>query len=91
MQKLTLLTVLIFNLASCGVNTQATDPGRKVGKVYKPYTAPLCKFRIEDSNDPLEVLLSDDPWGLYEDKVVVPYLPTPKSEELPTFNLVCIQ
>ena len=87
MQKVITLTLLALTLASCGVNTQ---PGRKVSKVYKPYTAPLCKFRIEDSNDPLEVLLSEDPWGLYEDKVVIPYLPTPKSEELPTFNLVCI-
>ena len=90
MQKFITLTILILSLASCAINPQKVPSDSLDCKIVKSYSTPLCKFEVKPSNDPLEILLSDDPWGLYEDKVVIPYLPTPKSEELPTFNLVCL-
>jgi hypothetical protein len=90
MQKIIAFSILNLALASCGINPQKLPCDSLDCKTVKAYSTPLCKFEIKPSNDPLEILLSDDPWRLYEDKVVIPYLPIPKDEELPTFNLVCI-
>ena len=89
MQKYITLTLLTLALASCGGNPQKVPCDSLDCKIVKSYSMPLCKSKAIRSNDPLEVLLSDDPWGLYEDKVKIPHLPTPKSEELPTFKIVC--
>ncbi len=90
MQKYITLTLLTLVFTSCWCNLQKLPCGSLDCKIVKSYSNPLCKSKVIRSNDPLEVLISDDPWGLYEDKVVIPYLPTPKSEELPTFKIVCL-
>lgn len=91
MQKVITLTLIALNLASCAINPQTTTIDPMGAKTTKSYSSPMCKHEIKhNTRDPLEILLSEDPWGLYEDKVVIPYLPTPKSKELPTFKIVCI-
>lgn len=90
MQKYITLTFLTLALTSCGGNPQKVPCGSLDCKTPKSYSMPLCKSKVIRSNDPLEVLLSDDPFNLYEDKVEIPHLPTPKSEELPTFKIFCI-
>ena len=90
MQKYITLTLLTLAFTSCGGNPQKVPCGSLDCKIVKSYSTPLCKSEVKPLNDPLEVLLSDDPWGLYEDKVVIPYHHTPKSEELPTFKIVCL-
>ncbi len=90
MQKFITLTILTLALASCGIQPQKAPCDSLDCKIVKSYSTPICKFEIKPSNDLLEILFSDDPWGLYEDKVVIPYRPSPKSEEMPTFQIVCL-
>jgi len=86
MQKIITLTLLAITLTSCG----SKAPCGSLKGTVKTYEQTQCKFEIKPSYAPLERLLSDDPFNLYEDKVEIPYLPTPKSEEIPTFNLSCV-
>lgn len=89
MQKFITLTLLALTLASCGSNPQTTTGY----ETTKGYSTPMCKHEIKPSpRDPLEILLSDDPFDVYEDKVKIPYLPTPenKIKALPTFQLSCV-
>ena len=91
MQKILLITTFVLILSSCGSKSQPSSCESPECQKVKTYLSPLCKFKVElSSKDPIETLLSDDPFNLYEDKVKIPYLPKPKSEELPTFNLVCL-
>ena len=93
MQKFIILTVLTLNLASCASNPQTTTIGSMGYETTKGYSTPMCKHEIKPSpRDPLEILLSDDPFDLYEDKVKIPYLPTPENqiEAVPTFQLSCV-
>ena len=76
MQKFITLTVLALTLASCGSNPQKLpcDPWGCKAVEYDPN--PLCRFEMKpSSSELLEILLSDDPWDLYEDgyEVSVPY------------------
>ena len=76
MQKFITLTLLALTLASCGSNPQKLpcDPWGCKAVEYDPN--PLCRFEMKpSSSELLEILLSDDPWDLYEDgyEVSVPY------------------
>ena len=90
MQKVITLKLLALILASCASNPQTTSDS---SVRYETAKAPMCKHEIKPTTrDPLEILLSNDPFDLYEDTVKIPYLPTPenKAKALPTFQLSCV-
>ena len=93
MQKVLLLTTFILILSSCGSKSQPSPCETPECQTVKTHLSPLCRFKIELSpKDPIETLLSEDPFNLYDNKVEIPYRPTPENEAkvLPTFDLKCI-
>lgn len=76
MQKVITLTLLLITLASCGSRPQKLPCDAWGCKAVKYDPNPLCRFEMKPTNNELlEILLSDDPWDLYEDgyEVSVPY------------------
>lgn len=76
MQKLIALTLYFLTLASCGSNPQKLPCDLWGCKAVEYDPNPLCRFEEKLTNqERLEAMLSDDPWGLYEDgyEVSVPY------------------
>jgi len=68
MQKVITLTLLALTLSSCGANPQKLPCDAWGCKTVEYDPNPLCRFEMKPTNDELlEILLSDDPWDLYED------------------------
>lgn len=68
MQKVITTLFFILALSSCGSRNQSLpcDPWDCKAVEYDPN--PLCRFEQKPTNEErLETMLSDDPWGLYED------------------------
>lgn len=68
MQKVITLTLLALTLSSCGANPQKLPCDAWGCKAVEYDPNPLCRLEQKPTNDELlEILLSDDPWDLYED------------------------
>lgn len=76
MQKIIAMSLFYLALTSCGAQQRnlPCEPWGCKSVEYDPN--PLCRFEERLTNqERLEAMLSDDPWGLYEDgyEVSVPY------------------
>ena len=96
MQKVVLILSFVLTLASCGVTPKKLpcEPWGCKAIEYDPN--PLCRFEKKStSSELLEVILSDDPWDLYDNgyEVDVPYRFPLKNEpkELPPESYISPQ
>lgn len=68
MQKVITSLFFILTLSACGSRNQSLPCDAWGCKSVEYDPNPLCRFEMKPTNDELlEVMLSDDPWDLYDD------------------------